>query len=447
MRIRADKRTRAQKRPFIKLACATVAPARPHRCIHPMLQLQRAIGNRAVQRVLQRHAEALQGRSSCREQRSQTAPANRSIQTYKPLPCGAAMPRASRGRGADARGQAVRNLIGSVSGQLIQRAVIPYRQITWADFLASPPNTPGAPEGAEILTKFDIIPSYTAKTTAKATKKKCRVEQTRATEVEATAAPDPADFNKPEAVMDQDQSWALARYTGDSRTYCASEGTKCEQQFDSIAARINTTCAQTADECKRAFDQGQKSFGYALGNDRVAVTSKGQCMTTLLAKCREFGIKRASLTIGTITVKTRADCTGSYIPQCLRHEVTERARLLRHEQGHFDITHVMAQNAQASLRARGASLSVRKIGCGEDAARDAARQEYNTNVRDVLTQLGRDWMRSKDQAQIDYDQQTNRGAKAAEQSGWEGKIRGGLKDYVPATAVPPTPAGSQERPR
>src|SRR5215475_8552051 len=102
-----------------------------------------------------------------------------------------------------------------------------------------------------------MIPSYTPVTTANATKKKCKVGKTRATEVESTAAPDPADFNKPEAVMDQDQSWALARYTGDGKNYCAGEATKCEQNFDSIAAQIRTRCEQRADDCKRAFDQGQ----------------------------------------------------------------------------------------------------------------------------------------------------------------------------------------------
>jgi hypothetical protein len=317
--------------------------------------------------------------------------------------------------------------------------VIPYGQITWADFLARPPNAPGSPEGAGILTKFDMIPSYTAVTTAKATKKKCRAGKTRSTEVESTAAPDPADFNKPEAVMDQDQSWALARYTGDGKNYCTGEATRCEHEFDNIAAQIATTCAQNADDCRRAFDRGQKSFGFAIGNDRVTVTSKAQCMTTFLAKCKEFSIKRASVTIGTTTVRTRADCSGSHFRQCLVDEVTERARLLRHEQGHFDITNMMARNARQSLRLLATSLPVKKTGCGEDAARDAARQEYNTNVKDVLSNLGRDWMSSKDRAQTDYDHETGNGAKAAEQKSWEGKINAGLKDYYPATAPAPAP--------
>jgi Domain of unknown function (DUF4157) len=339
---------------------------------------------------------------------------------------------------------------GSVSRRLIQRAEIPYRQITWADFLAAPPNNPSSPEGAGILTKFDRIPSFSPVTTAKATKKKCKVGKTRATEVESTAAPDPADFNKPEAVMDQDQSWALARYTGSSNDYCAGEAAKCEQQFDSIAAQIRTMCGQKSNECKRAFDGGQKSFGFAIGNDAVTVASKAECTTKLLVKCQEFSMKGASLTVGAVTVRTKADCRENFLRQCPASEVPERARLLRHEQAHFDITNVMAKNARESLRLKAASLPVKEIGCGEDAARDAARNTYESNVKSALTQLGTDWLASKDRAQTDYDDQTGHGAKAAEQRSWEAAIQAGLKAYYPATApapaAAPTPAATPTSP-
>lgn len=119
-------------------------------------------------------------------------------------------------------------------------------------------------------------------------------------------------------------------------------------------------------------------------------------------------------------------------------------RCSKHEQGHFDITNVMAKNARESGSLKAASLPVKKTGCGEDAARDAARQEYNTNVRDVLIQLGRDWISSRDRAQTDYDNETGNGAKAAEQTAWEAKIKAGLKDYYPTTA--PAPAAAPATP-
>ena len=61
---------------------------------------------------------------------------------------------------------------GSTSGKLMQRAQIPYGQISWADFKASPPNTKNPREGAGILTAFDV-PSYSPATSATSTKRKC----------------------------------------------------------------------------------------------------------------------------------------------------------------------------------------------------------------------------------------------------------------------------------
>ena len=125
--------------------------------------------------------------------------------------------------------------------------------------------------------------------------------------------------------------------------------------------------------------------------------------------------------------------------RCLTDEAAERARLLKHEQGHFDITKVMADKARASLNAKATSLPVKETGCGEDAARDAARNTYESKVGPVLRDLGKSWQRSKDQAQDDYDTKTGHGAKAADQKTWEGKIQSGLKDYDP-TATPAAPA-------
>jgi len=250
---------------------------------------------------------------------------------------------------------------GSMSGKLIQRAQIAHRQLTWADFKASPPDTKNSREGAGILSAFDV-PSYSAVTSAKSTTKKCKVGKTSSTEVEATAAPDAEHLLKPEAYMDQERSWALARYTGDGTVYCASRVNKSD---------------------RKVFEQ------------------------------------------------------------CLSNEAAERARLLKHEQGHFDITKVLADNARASLKTKAASLPVTATGCGEDAAREAARNKYESDVKSILRDLGKNWQKSKDLAQDDYDTKTGHGAKAAEQKAWEGKIQSGLKDYDPTIlsgATPPVPA-------
>jgi hypothetical protein len=326
---------------------------------------------------------------------------------------------------------------GSVYRQLIQRSLIPYRQINWTDFKATSPSVSNPQEGAEIKTKFDLMPTYSPVTTAKRTKVKCGKGRARSTEVEATSAPDPADFGKPEAQMDQDNSWAMDRYTGNGTNYCTDLATTCEKDFDDAPTKIGRTCRQAADVCESAFKQGKKSFGQYFDNTPVTVTREADCMTTFLRKCQQLLIRGFSVTERGATARTKADCRGNFYKQCLVDEVAERARLLKHEQGHFDITNVIAKNARESAKAMAATLNVVKTGCGEDAAREATRQEYNTNVSGVLIQLGKDWISSRDQAQTDYDHETGNGGKAAEQRAWEAKITGGLKAYGPASVTTP----------
>jgi hypothetical protein len=117
--------------------------------------------------------------------------------------------------------------------------------------------------------------------------------------------------------------------------------------------------------------------------------------------------------------------------------------LLKHEQGHFDITNVMARNARESIKLKAAGLTVKETGCGDAAARDAARGTYDTNVSSVLRQLGNDWMATKDRAQQDYDGQTVNSSNAAKQRAWETDIAAGLRAYVPANAPVPAAAPAQ----
>jgi hypothetical protein len=123
--------------------------------------------------------------------------------------------------------------------------------------------------------------------------------------------------------------------------------------------------------------------------------------------------------------------------QCLTDETAERARLLKHEQVHFDITNVMAGKAKASLSTEAAKIKLSATACGQEAASDAVLALYETPHKD-LVDLGKKWQTSKDQAQDDFDTQTGHGAKIAEQNAWEGRIGTGLTDYDPTTLPPPT---------
>jgi hypothetical protein len=239
---------------------------------------------------------------------------------------------------------------GRVSRRVIQRATIPYGTISWADFQST--TTPasasaaGSTVGAEIQTKFDLIPTYSGTSTVSPPIRKC--DRGRDIEVEASVAPEAVDFTKPEAVMVQENSWAQPRFNIPVATFCSGKARRC-----------------------------------------------------------------------------------------LTDEPKERARLLKHEQGHFDITNKMAKNMRESQKLKADSLPAKETRCGDQAARDAARATYDSSVRPVLQALAAEWLRQRIKAQNDYDTQTNRGGIQAKQTAWETDITNGLPNYYPPTAPKP----------
>jgi hypothetical protein len=241
--------------------------------------------------------------------------------------------------------------------------------------------------------------------------------------------------------MDPDRSWLKDEYKDNGNAYCGAQATKCESGFDSAATQARTQCQQYAIKCKENFRQG-RSFGYEVGGDRVTITSSGDCTSPrFLEKCQALFAKHQEISLGSAIAKTKGDCKTNFFRKCMDNQKIRMADLLNHEQGHFDITNVMAGKARASVKAKAATIKITETACGENAATDAVLKSYDKMERE-LDQLVKDWLSSKDKAQEDYDGQTNHGLKADEQKTWEGRIKSGLKDYdptVPPAAAPAAP--------
>src|SRR5262249_27982195 len=127
---------------------------------------------------------------------------------------------------------------GGVSRQIVQRDLIPYGQITWADFKGTPPAiNPGQSqesdkEGAGIRSAFDPMPSFSAKTSSSEIKpvERCGKRETR---FQGMAVPDDDSYSGPYGKMDTDQSWARPLYkSGDVTDYCNDKVAKCEKGYD-----------------------------------------------------------------------------------------------------------------------------------------------------------------------------------------------------------------------
>jgi hypothetical protein len=346
---------------------------------------------------------------------------------------------------------------GSVSRRLIQRAKIPYRSLTWADFTGSAPADAiekakkGLPtEGAGIASDFDI-PGWTKKEVIDKTKTPCKPAKKGLTDVRATVSIDPSVFDKLEAYMDTDLSWALDRFKGDGKPFCTNEAAKCEKAFDDKTASVNTDCGQTVDQCKQAMGQRHchdprtcEPLIITIGGQRVPINSIDDCTDLLLKRCREismkgfeFGLRQADKSA---IAKAKGDCKKNFFKQCMDNEPLEHNRLLNHEQYHFKITKVLAEQARVSLKAKAATLTATETGCGEQKASEAADTSY-ANLSQELTTLAQDWKKAHRKAQDDYDSaaETNHGANSAKQKDWEAKINSGLKGYGPAAPTPAAP--------
>jgi hypothetical protein len=118
----------------------------------------------------------------------------------------------------------------------------------------------------------------------------------------------------------------------------------------------------------------------------------------------------------------------------------ETLALLAHEQGHFDITHVVAEKTSFVLEfwaisnvgkpAPDPDAGGSRARCGKSNALAAAREGWNNlqpgkEIRAILDRADK----ALKNAQKDYEDQTKHGSNTGAQKDWQGKIVGGLAGY------------------
>jgi hypothetical protein len=148
-------------------------------------------------------------------------------------------------------------------------------------------------------------------------------------------------------------------------------------------------CATHIADCQRAMDQAAASGGSATSHMSTAADR------TCPAAARPSGA----------TATTRAECTTVLGADCTATAAAESARLLQHEQGHFNLTCAMARKGNALLGTTDLATLL-----------PAARRALNS-------------------AQRSYDGDTSHGCNAGAQSTWETAIADGL----PAITIDLTP--------
>ncbi len=109
----------------------------------------------------------------------------------------------------------------------------------------------------------------------------------------------------------------------------------------------------------------------------------------------------------------------------------KQAGLLAHEQGHFDISNVIAEKTEAAAVAWSKSNFGAATKCGKTPALNAAILAWNKlKAADAITDIWKNGEALRKQAQNDYDDATNHGLNAANQKTWLTEIAANLPKYV-----------------
>lgn len=144
-------------------------------------------------------------------------------------------------------------------------------------------------------------------------------------------------------------------------------------------------------------------------------------------------------------VKFCHDKTSSDPPQfdkCMSDLKIESARLLKHEQGHFDIAETVAILARQYSRMIAEPATA--TGCGLSAAQDAAEKKYEP-IQTKLLKMQSDWREFKENFEGRYDHETNYSTDFGKQQAWDQNIQRDLmqaqalekQSQSPASTTPP----------
>lgn len=316
----------------------------------------------------------------------------------------------------------------------IQRKEIDYKTISWDDFKGPLPKQPQY----DALTTSDIHDPKTADIKPKepvitSTDAKCEGggDKTYNAKIEY-------DTSKIEvkSFMDQDLSWKRAWTTeADAQeTKCKNEFvTKCKTSFTSGETQAKKDADQDVKDCEKAASELKENqyLTYECEGKEVQV-KKGECASKMKTCFEKQRIKNLTYEADNnagdkFTVHSKAECDTKLLEACKKTLVPGMSRaLLKHEQGHFDITNEVAKQIQKDLGSKADSLATEAEACSEEEAKTKAQKALAD--KKPAEEFEKIWTAGKKKlkdTQKAYDDETAHSTKVAEQGAWNEKIAAG----------------------
>jgi hypothetical protein len=120
-------------------------------------------------------------------------------------------------------------------------------------------------------------------------------------------------------------------------------------------------------------------------------------------------------------------------------DTTKTDSLLAHEQGHFDIAHVIAEKIKACILPMATASTATVLQCGAEEAGDAATKAFlKQDQGDAMLSVWRTGTALMLKIQDDYDAETDHSRKKPKQAAWLKAIVDGLPKYPLSCTVPAT---------
>jgi hypothetical protein len=335
----------------------------------------------------------------------------------------------------------------------IQRDKIDYRQLTWDDFKGTPRRGVNfAAETASDITDPHLAAHMPTKLVAEDTGEPCVLAKKKSGDVMGTTFKVDITID-PESIvlkpfMTQEKSWHRPWVMdGKAMTDRCKAGpvTRCHKAFTAAhAADVKAAtkdCREQEKACKESFDKGNTSYELDFGGTKVAAGTKKECTSKLRPGCEKATVASATHThtetSGGVTISADSDaaCDGDFLQACVDELMpAEATALLSHEQGHFDITKLSADKAQADLRSMIDGFPTEVTTCGkpgpkdEKASKAAAVAKAKATVANHLAKLkaalkkARAGLRTEESG---YDTETVHGTVAEEQDRWKDDLDAG----------------------
>lgn len=332
----------------------------------------------------------------------------------------------------------------------VQRDKIDHRQLAWDDFQGKAPKA--SKYWASTASGFnppDLKALIPKKLEAQDTGEACVVKKKKTGDVMGTTFRVDIGLDGGQVAvtpyMWQEKSWRMPWTTdADARTTkCKAEVVKkCQQSFTKQLKQVDKECKKSQKDCKKAFKAGDiPSWSITIEDEEVAAANVQECTDVILERCRELKAGTLyhshSMAGVTITAYTKKECEEEFQQACV-DELLELAssNLLQHEQGHFDITNVRAEQTQDALRALVEGFDCEVTVCakgdtdkGQKTGKTKAIAKAKTVLAKELKQLQKEYAKGQKgltATQKQYDSATQHGVVEAMQQMWQEQIGEGL---------------------